>query len=358
MATSLETPIDRSLPLDQVLKRIRVLKEQLGDRLLILGHHYQVDDVVQFADLTGDSFKLAQLAAQNKTAKYIMFCGVHFMAESADILSNEGQMVVLPDMSAGCSMADMANMDQTEVAFAELDDGDMVPLTYMNSSAAIKAFVGRKGGSVCTSSNAPKVIEWAFSEKPRLLFLPDQHLGRNVCHELGIPLDDMAVWDPMTLPEVNDQNGCADAKVILWKGHCSVHTKFLPEHVDQVRKEHEDIQVIVHPECTFEVVQKADMWGSTEKIIKTVAASPPGSKWAIGTEINLVARLGHAQRDKTIVSLSGINCLCSTMYRIDPHSMLWVMENLAEDRVVNHIKVDDETKHWAKVALDRMLSFI
>jgi quinolinate synthase len=342
--------------LAEVLSQIQFFKDQLGERLLILGHHYQVDDVIRFADLVGDSFKLAQLAAKNTVAETIMFCGVHFMAESADILANEGQVVVLPDLAAGCSMADMANVDQTETAFAELNNGDLIPLTYMNSSAAIKAFVGSNGGAVCTSSNAMKVIRWAFDQKPRLLFLPDQHLGRNVSFELGIPLSDMAVWDPHALPEVNMANGCDKAKVLLWKGHCSVHTKFLAGHVDAVRQQFPGIQVMVHPECTLDVVQKADQWGSTEKIIRTVSESPKGSSWAIGTEINLVSRLAQANPDKHIVSLSGINCLCSTMYRVDPHSMLWVLQNLSEGRVVNQIKVDPETAKWARVALDRMLS--
>lgn len=355
MTTAL-APIDRSIPMTDVLARIQALKDELGESLLVLGHHYQVDDVIRFADLIGDSFKLAQLASKNTTARAIMFCGVHFMAESADILANEGQVVVLPDLAAGCSMADMANVDQTEVAFAELDRGDLMPLTYMNSSAAIKAFVGRKGGSVCTSSNAMKVIRWALKEKSRLLFIPDQHLGRNICYELGIPLDDMAIWDPHALPETNLANGCDRARIVLWKGHCSVHTKFHPSHVDTVRAQHPGIQVMVHPECTIEVVRKADLWGSTEKIINTVTASPPGSKWAIGTEINLVSRLAARQPDKLVLSLSGINCLCSTMYRVDPHSMLWVMQNLAEGRIVNQIRVDEETARWARVALDRMLS--
>jgi quinolinate synthase len=356
MTTTQLPRVDRTLPKEEALAEIQSIKAELGDQLLILGHHYQVDDVIRFADLVGDSFKLAQLAAKNTVAKTIMFCGVHFMAESADILANEGQVVVLPDMAAGCSMADMANVDQTETAFEELDQGNLIPLTYMNSSAAIKAFVGRKGGSVCTSSNAMTVIRWALKQKERLLFLPDQHLGRNVCFELGIPLSDMAIWDPHALPEVNMANGCDRAKILLWKGHCSVHTKFLPPHVDQVRAQYPGIQVIVHPECPIEVVRKADQWGSTEKIIRVVTESPEGSVWAIGTEINLVSRLAQKNPGKTIVSLSGINCLCSTMYRVDPHSMLWVMRNLREGRVVNRIKVDAETAHWARVALDRMLS--
>jgi len=281
------------------------------------------------------------------------------MAESADILAAPHQQVILPDLAAGCSMADMANLDQVETAWAELTAGgrdDLLPITYMNSSAAIKAFCGRRGGAVCTSSNATKVIPWALSQKRRLLFLPDQHLGRNVSATLGIPLENMALWDPHALPEENFINGADEARIILWKGHCSVHTKFLAEHVDQVRARHPGVTVMVHPECVKAVVDKADLWGSTEKIIKTVEAAPAGSIWAIGTEINLVSRLARRNPDKTVLSLSGINCLCSTMYRIDPPHLLWTLDNLVEGHVVNRVSVDPQTKIEAKLALDRMLA--
>ena len=356
------TPLDSKAPTDEVLRRIAELRRRLGSRLLILGHHYQVDEVIRFADHTGDSFKLAKVAAEARDAAYVVFCGVHFMAESADMLTGDDVAVVLPDLAAGCSMSDMANADQVETAWTELTDGgrqdDLVPITYMNSSAAIKAFCGRNGGAVCTSSNADAVIKWGFEHGQRLLFLPDQHLGRNVSFDLGIPLEDMAIWDPHALPETNLEAGCDKARVLLWKGHCSVHTKFLPEHVDQVRERIPDVNVIAHPECPFDVIQRADMHGSTEKIIRVVSDSAAGSKWAIGTEINLVSRLARENPDKTVVSLSGINCLCSTMYRVDPAHLLWVLENLVEGRVVNQISVDSETRQHALVALDRMLALV
>jgi quinolinate synthase len=349
---------EKTLSLDETLARIAARKAALAKHLLILGHHYQVEEVVRFADYTGDSFKLARIGAEHPEADFIVFLGVHFMAESTDILAAPHQQVILPDLAAGCSMADMANVDQVESAYAELTAGgrdDLMPITYMNSSAAIKAFCGRMGGAVCTSSNAQKLITWALAERRRLVFMPDQHLGRNVSYHLGIPLSDMAVWDPHALPEENFARGCDRARVILWKGHCSVHAKFLPEHVDHVRKTMPGVRVLVHPECSWEVVQKADEWGSTEKIIKVVEASPPGSKWAIGTEINLVSRIAHRFPDKTIVSLSGINCLCATMYRIDPPHLLAALDAIAEGRPVNRILVDPETKRDAKLALDRML---
>jgi quinolinate synthase len=342
----------------ETLERIAALKRDLGSALLILGHHYQVDEVVRFADHTGDSFKLARLAARNREARYIVFCGVHFMAESADVLTGADQAVLLPDLAAGCSMADMANLDQVETCWEELvraTGDDLIPITYMNSSAAIKAFCGRHGGVVCTSSNATRVIQWALDQGKRFLFLPDQHLGRNVSHFMGIPLDEMAIWDPHALPEINLEEGCDRARVILWKGHCSVHTKFLPLHVDEVRRKYPGIRVIAHPECPLEVVEKADEWGSTEKIITAVQSSPAGSKWAIGTEINLVARLAKQNPDKTVVSLSGISCLCSTMYRIDPPHLLAALEGLARGEVINRIQVDPETAKYARIALDRML---
>ncbi len=353
-------PLESGVRTDEAARRIRELKTSLGSQLLILGHHYQVDEVIEFADHTGDSFKLAKQASEARDARFVVFCGVHFMAESADMLSESEVAVVLPDLAAGCSMADMANADQVETCWEILTDGgkrdDLVPITYMNSSAAIKAFCGRNGGVVCTSSNAQAVITWGFEQGRRLLFLPDQHLGRNISHELGVPLNDMAVWDPHALPDTNMDQGCGDARVVLWKGHCSVHTKFLPEHVDQVREAMPDVQVIAHPECPFEVVQKADAHGSTEKIIQAVSNSPAGSRWAVGTEINLVSRLAKQNPDKTVVSLSGINCLCSTMYRIDLPHLLWVLENLREGHVVNQISVDPVTRQDALLALDRMLA--
>lgn len=346
-------------PPDVLAERIARRKAELGRRLVVLGHHYQVDDVVRFADCVGDSYKLAKEGARRSEAEFVVFLGVHFMAESADILAAPHQQVILPDLAAGCSMADMANVDQVEAAWAELTAGgrdDLTPITYMNSSAAIKAFVGRRGGAVCTSSNATKVIPWALARSRRVLFLPDQHLGRNVSLRLGVPFERTATWDPHALPEENFINGCDAADVILWKGHCSVHTKFLPEHVAAVRRRIPGVNVLVHPECVREVVDLADQWGSTEKIIQTVEAAPPGSAWAIGTEINLVSRLAKRFPDKTVVSLSGINCLCSTMYRIDPPHLAWVLDNLVEGVVVNRIRVDPETKRDAKLALDRMLA--
>ena len=343
---------------ETLLERIAAVRARLGERVLILGHHYQSDEIIRFADCTGDSFKLARLATQRPSAEFIVFCGVHFMAESADILT-EKQIVVLPDLSAGCSMADMADIHQTEEAWAALTGRNgadaYLPITYMNSSAAIKAFCGRHGGVVCTSSNAESVYRWALDQDKRIIFLPDQHLGRNVGHQMGIPLEDMALWDPLTIPADNFARGAGDARVVLWKGHCSVHARFLPEHVDRMREEHPGIRVIAHPECSFEVVQKSDASGSTERIIAAVEASGPGSKWAIGTEINLVHRLARQHPDKTVISLAGMSCLCSTMYRIDPPHLLWALESLEQGKIVNRIEVDDETARWAKVALDRML---
>jgi quinolinate synthase len=339
--------------------RIAEVRARLGERLVILGHHYQCDEVIRFADYTGDSFKLARLAMERPSAEYIVFCGVHFMAESADILAQDHQTVLLPDLGAGCSMADMANIDQLEECWAELTaihgDDAYIPITYMNSSAAIKAFCGRHGGTVCTSSNARTVYRWALEQNKRILFLPDQHLGRNIGHEMGIALEDMVLWNPLVIADDNLARGVADAKVVLWQGHCSVHGRFTPEHVDEIREKIPGVRVIAHPECTFEVVQKADEHGSTERIIKAVEESPAGSKWAIGTEIHLVHRLAQENPDKTVVSLSGMACLCSTMYRIDPPHLLWCLESIEEGVPHNIVKVDDETAHWAKVALDKML---
>ncbi len=361
MATQVElSPEYTNTQPDEVLERIAAVRQRLGDRLVILGHHYQCDDVVRFADFTGDSFKLARLATERPEAEFIVFCGVHFMAESADILTPDSQKIILPDLGAGCSMADMATMGQTEEAWNVLTKihgpESYLPITYMNSSAAIKAFVGKNGGVVCTSSNATTVYDWALKQDKRIIFLPDQHLGRNVGFEMGIPLEDMILWDPFKIAADNLATGVSDARVVLWKGHCSVHERFLVEHIDQLRKEQPEVQIISHPECTFDVIQKSDFSGSTEKIIKTIEASKPGSKWAVGTEINLVHRLAQQNPDKEITSLSGISCLCATMYRIDPPHLLWALENLESGNIVNQISVDPETSKWAKIALDRMLS--
>ncbi|MFT7618690.1 MAG: quinolinate synthase [Planctomycetota bacterium] len=360
MATQVElSPEYAESSTDEVMKKIEAIRARLGERLVILGHHYQCDEVIHFADFVGDSFKLARLATERPNAEFIVFCGVHFMAESADILCPDHQKVILPDLGAGCSMADMANIDQTQEAWDVLTGinglDSYVPITYMNSSAAIKAFVGKHGGVVCTSSNATAVYKWALKQDKKIIFLPDQHLGRNVGFEMGIPLEEMKLWDPLVIPSDNLANGVADAKVALWKGHCSVHARFLPEHIDELRLAKPDIKIISHPECSFEVVQKSDYSGSTEKIIETIAASEPGSRWAVGTEVNLVHRLAQMNPDKEISSLSGISCLCATMYRIDPPHLLWTLEKIEAGEIVNQIKVDPETAKWAKVALDRML---
>jgi len=344
----------------ELLERIRRHKEQFGSRLVILGHHYQADDVVQFADFTGDSLKLSQLAAEQKQAEFVVFCGVHFMAESADILSDDRVKVILPDLSAGCSMADMAEIDQVDEAWAFLMSATgerIVPITYVNSAASIKAFCGRHGGACCTSGNARAVLEWALGQGDKVLFLPDQHLGRNTAYAMGWPLESMVVYDP-ALPDGGlTEQQVHDGKFILWQGYCSVHMLFTVEHCRQVRRLDDAFQIIVHPECTWEVVQEADLAGSTEYIIRALAEAPSGSKWAVGTEINLVSRLTkrHAP-DKTVRSLSDIQCLCATMYRIDPRHLLWSLDELSAGRVVNQIRVDPQTKRDAIVALERMLS--
>ena len=342
--------------------RIRAARLRLGTQVLLLGHHYQRDEVIQFADVTGDSYKLSRVAADSD-ARYILFCGVHFMAESADILSRPHQQVILPDLIAGCSMADMAAIDQVEECWDSLEragltavvDGGLVPMTYMNSSAAIKAFCGEHGGLVCTSSNARAATEWAFDRNEKVFFLPDQHLGRNTGYAMGVPLDQMVVWDPYQLQGGLSAEKLRQAKVILWKGHCSVHMRFLPEHVDRMREQYPGIQVIVHPECRWEVCQKADDSGSTDKLRRLVASAPAGAKFAIGTEIHLVNRLAKLNPDKTVLSLNDSGCLCTTMYRISPQHLAWSLENLVEGNVVNQIKVRPAVKHWAKVALDRMM---
>ncbi len=338
--------------------RIARAKARLGRDVVILGHHYQRDEVVKFADFRGDSLKLSQQAAATD-ARYIVFCGVHFMAESADILRQPHQQVILPDLAAGCSMADMADIGQVETCWDELEslgNLNVVPITYMNSTAAIKAFTGERGGSVCTSSNAAAVMRWAFERGERVLFLPDEHLGRNTACKMGIPLDHMIVWDPNKDLGGNAEAAILKARVILWKGYCSVHQRFLPEHVARVRRASPGIRVIVHPECRWEVVQVADHVGSTEQIMHTVSAAEPGSSWAVGTEIHLVNRLSKQLTDRAVMSLDPSVCVCTTMFRISPQHLLWALENLTEGSVVNRIAVDDQTRRWARVALERMLS--
>ncbi|MDR3773250.1 MAG: quinolinate synthase NadA [Terracidiphilus sp.] len=355
-----------ALPDHSMDARIAEARAKLGTSTILLGHHYQRDEVIRFADFTGDSYKLSKVAAETE-AKYIVFCGVHFMAESADVLGRpEGsgqpaQQVILPDLNAGCSMADMAEISQVEAAWEALERlglaGETIPLTYMNSTAAIKAFCGEHGGLVCTSSNARAAFEWAFARGKRILFLPDQHLGRNTGFGMGIPLEEMAVWDPWALQGGQTKAALEASRILLWKGHCAVHQRFLPSHVDQVRAKYPGIQVIVHPECRFEVCQKADALGSTERLIALVENAPKGSMFAIGTEIHLVNRLARrfAHEDKRIITLDDTGCLCTTMFRISPQHLAWVLENLVAGRVVNRIQVRPNVKHWAKVALDRML---
>ncbi len=364
---------------EQLVSAIQTRRAELGDRLVILGHHYQQDEVIRFADFTGDSFKLSQLAAERveqAEAKYVIFCGVHFMAESADILTPDDVQVILPDLGAGCSMADMADHDETLDAWETINEAlkgtntRVIPICYMNSSAAIKAFCGEHGGAVCTSSNCDKVFAWALGggeqplrdgEQIKILFLPDQHLGRNTAAAAGFdPVTQMCVWDP------KDPDGCGDvdeedirrSTFILWKGHCSVHMLFRPEHVDQVRSEWPDVQIIVHPECSYEVCQKADMTGSTEKIVQMLESAGPGTRWAIGTEVHLVNRMCQeaARRGVEARILSDCQCLCTTMYRIDLPHLLWTMDRLVQGEVVNRIEVHPQVKRWALVALDRMLT--
>src|SRR3954469_2062249 len=346
---------------DEMDARITAAKQTLGERLVILGHHYQRDEVIKFADFIGDSLKLARAAASRGSAEFIVFCGVHFMAESADILRGAHQKVVLPDLAAGCSMADMAAEDQLEVAWRELaemgvDVDAIVPVTYINSSAAIKAFVGKHGGVVCTSTNAAAVMTWAWNRGQKLMMLPDQHLGRNTGYKLGVPLDRMVVWDPHEVGGGLTAQQARNAKLILWKGHCSVHTRFTVAQIDAFRKKHPGGKVVAHPECTFDVVQAADVSGSTEFIIDTVKSSPKGSVWAVATEIHLVNRLAtQVAPDRLVVTLDPFGCLCSTMFRVSPNHLLWILEGLVEGQIHNQIIVPDETKRWAKLALDRML---
>jgi quinolinate synthase len=352
------------LPDHTMDERIAAARKELGRECVILGHHYQRDEVIRFADFRGDSYKLAQRAAEARS-QYIIFCGVHFMAESADVLSRPGQITILPDLNAGCSMADMAEITQVEDCWEQLvraglttDEGQgMTPITYMNSAAAIKAFCGERGGVVCTSSNAPGAFQWALGKNGKILFLPDQHLGRNTGYAMGIPLNDMVVWDPFMIGGGVTPDRLRAAKVVLWKGHCSVHQRFLPEHVDNVRARYPGIRVIAHPECRWEVCQKADGMGSTEGLLKIIRNAPSGTMFAVGTEIHLVNRMGKefAGDGKKVISLDDSGCLCTTMFRISPQHLCWVLENLVEGNVVNRIQVKDDVKHWARVALDRML---
>jgi len=346
---------------EELDRRIRRAKALLGQRLVILGHHYQRDEVIQYADFTGDSFKLARLAAEQKDAEFVVFCGVHFMAESADILTNSSVRVMLPNMAAGCSMADMADPDDVYAAWDEItgifgDSARVIPLTYMNSAASLKAFVGEREGIVCTSSNAPKTFEYAFERGDKILFFPDQHLGRNTGYEMGIPLDEMVLWNWRIPGGGVTEKQLRKAKVILWQGHCSTHQRFSVEQIERAREEHPGVKIIVHPECRWEVVQAADENGSTEKIIKAVSESPAGSVWGVGTEINLVNRLAAENPDKTVFCLDPVVCPCSTMYRIHPAYVAWVLEGLLQGKVTNEIHVEDETRKWSLVALERMLA--
>jgi quinolinate synthase len=345
---------------DQLREWIRDAKAELGSRLVILGHHYQRDEVIEWADARGDSFRLARFAADNEAATDIVFLGVHFMAESADILTGDHQRVILPDLNAGCSMADMADLDQVEEAWAELatvtDVERIVPITYMNSSAALKAFVGEHGGAVCTSSNARAILEWALERGDKVLFFPDQHLGRNTGLAMGFGHEDMRVWNPRFELGGLTEADCKDATFLLWKGHCSVHQRFRPEHVEAFRAEHPDGIVIAHPECSHEVCDIADQVGSTDYIIKAVEAAGPGAELAVATEIHLAQRLADEHPDRTVVSLDPLICPCSTMFRIDGPHLAWVLESLVRGDVVNQIVVDDDTAAWARVALERMLA--
>jgi len=354
--------------------RIAAAKRTLGRRLVILGHHYQRDEVIRFADYTGDSFKLAREISRHPDAEFIVFCGVHFMAESADVLSGAHQQVILPDLAAGCSMADMADPEQLEQCWNDLQDmlgsneasgsrstslqaGGVVPVTYINSAASIKAFCGERGGVVCTSSNAAATLKWAWGRGEKILFLPDQHLGRNTAFAMGVPLDEMVVWDPNEIWGGLEPDAVKRARIILWKGHCSVHTRFTVRQIEQTRAQHPGVRVIVHPEVPWDVVQAADDSGSTEYIIKTVSESAPGSVWAVGTEIHLVNRLARqVAPERTVLSLDQFGCLCSTMFRVSPNHLLWTLEGLVEGTVNNRISVDPDRKHWTKVALDRMLT--
>jgi quinolinate synthase len=346
---------------EEMATRIAAARAKLGDRLVILGHHYQRDEVIRFADYTGDSFKLAREIARHPKAEFIVFCGVHFMAESADILGLPHQQVILPDLAAGCSMADMVAPDQLEVCWSELQQlgvaARVVPVTYINSAAAIKSFVGERGGTVCTSSNAAATLRWGWSEGEKILFLPDQHLGRNTAWKMGVPLDEMVVWDPFEPFGALTREQVQRARLILWKGHCSVHVRFTVPQIEAVRRQHPGVRVIVHPEVPHDVLRAADDFGSTEYILKTVRDAPAGTTWAVGTEVHLVHRLAEEVAPaKTVLSLDTMGCLCSTMFRVSPNHLLWVLEGLLAGKVNNPIVVSDHDKHFARVALDRMLT--
>jgi quinolinate synthase len=359
----------KSLANEELHERIQAVRRELGPRLLILGHHYQQDEVIALSDLRGDSYQLSQMAASSGDCRAIAFCGVHFMAETADILANrpeklqerggERVTVILPDMAAGCSMADMAMIDQVEACWHDLgeviDTADVTPVTYINSAASLKAFCGRHGGIVCTSSNARAVLQWAFRRTSRVLFFPDQHLGRNTAKAMGVPLDQMPVWNPYDELGGNTEEQLAQSRVLLWKGHCSVHQMFRTEHIAQLRAKHPGLKVLVHPECTMEVVDQADVVGSTGRIIREVESAAPGTRWAIGTELHLVNRLKQEHPEQEVYFLSPIVCMCATMYRIDLAHLCWSLENLAAGTPVNVIRVDDDTTRWALVALERML---
>lgn len=361
----------KSMENAELQQRIETVRQELGDRLLILGHHYQQDEVIEHCDLRGDSYQLSQMAAESESCESIVFCGVHFMAETADILANRPEKretrggrrvtVVLPDMAAGCSMADMAAIKQVEAAWEEMgeviDTDQVIPVTYINSAASLKAFCGRNGGIVCTSSNAQAVLEWAFDRGQRVFFFPDQHLGRNTALKLGIDVEQMPVWDPYALELGGNTEGALEkSRVILWKGHCSVHQMFRPEHVHQFRENHPGIKILVHPECPREVNDLADISGSTGAIIKAVEAAEPGTKWAIGTELHLVNRLKQEHPEQEIHFLSPIVCMCATMYRIDLAHLCWSLENLRDGEPTNVIEVDEDVTHWSLVALERMLA--
>jgi len=369
-AAASELAFYRSLDNARLTERIQAVRSHLGPRLLILGHHYQQDEVIALSDLRGDSYQLSQMAAASSACRTIVFCGVHFMAETADMLANrpeklaerhgERVTVILPDMGAGCSMADMAALEQVEAAWADLgeviDTDEITPVTYINSAASLKAFCGRHGGIVCTSSNAQGVLEWAFARRRRVFFFPDQHLGRNTALRMQISTDEMPVWDPYESDlGGNSAEALRGSRVVLWKGHCSVHQMFRPEHVHQLRAKHPGIKILVHPECPREVNDLADISGSTSKIITTVEQAPPGTKWAIGTELHLVNRLKHEHPEQEIHFLSPVVCMCATMYRIDLAHLCWSLENLATGQIVNQIVVDPETARWSLVALQRML---
>jgi quinolinate synthase len=347
---------------EEMAARIAAARRELGDRLVILGHHYQRDEVIRFADYTGDSFKLAREIARHPKAEFIVFCGVHFMAESADLLALPHQQVILPDLAAGCSMADMVAPDQLAVCWSELEQigvaSQVVPVTYINSAASIKSFVGERGGTVCTSSNAAATLTWGWSRAEKILFLPDQHLGRNTAWKMGVPLDEMVVWDPFEPLGGLTREQIARARLILWKGHCSVHVRFTVGQIDAVRREHPGVRVIVHPEVPHDVLRAADDFGSTEYILRTVREAPAGTTWAVGTEVHLVHRLAEemAPLAKTVLSLDTMGCLCSTMFRVSPNHLLWVLEGLVDGHVYNPIVVPDRDKHFARLALDRMLT--